>query len=65
MTDDLTLPQGCEIIEVPGRNQPFTVKIPGNLRYDAAGKQFVWRFCKTMDDARAVVAKATGWEPST
>ena len=65
MTDDLTLPQGCEIIEVPERNQPFTVKIPGNKRYDAAGKQFVWRFTRTRAEALAVVSAATGWEPST
>ena len=61
---DLTLPQGCEIHHFSGRNQPFTVYIPGRAKYHATAERFVWRFTRTLEEARAVVSAATGWEPS-
>ena len=54
------LPLGVAIIVTEGRIQPYAVYIPGLKTYTPAGEQHIWRFCKTLAEAHAVVKAATG-----
>lgn len=58
----MKLPRGVRIVHYPGRDQPYTVHIPGSLWYAPGQDCRVWQFCKSMDEALRYVAKATNQE---
>ena len=51
------LPRGVRIEHHPGRSQPYTVWIPGSVKYSVINDLKVWKFCRTEEEVERYVAK--------